>query len=134
MSRPENLDFTGGYGDYNAGRDIVSAARLQNIRKYYPPSTIVINQAALYPAAQTYMKYPKTRFQVGDREVLLDDSVHFFQQMRGQGHDVSLQVIPNLIHCGQMLRQVFQPGCFAIEQAATFIKNGFLENRNEALT
>lgn len=133
MSRPENLDFTGGSGDYNAGRDIVSAARLQNIRKYYLPSTIVSNQAALYPAAQACIKYPKTLFQVGDRAVLLDDSVHSFRQMRGQGHDVSLQVIPNLIHCGQMLRQVFQPRCFAIEQAATFIKNGFLENRNEAL-
>ena len=79
----------------------------------------------LYPANQIYKVYPRTLFQAGDHEVLLDDSIDFYQRLRAQSHDVSLQVIPGLLHCGQMFSRLFPPGQVAIEQAARFIQDGF---------
>lgn len=124
MSGPRDLDFNSASCSYNIDRDFVGPERLRNIRHYYLPEKVDRNSAVLYPAKQIYKSYPRTLFQAGDHEVLLDDSIDFYQRLRTQGHDVSLQVIPGLLHCGQMFSRVFPAGQFAIEQAARFIQDG----------
>jgi acetyl esterase/lipase len=67
-------------------------------------------------------------FQVGDCEVLLDDSIEFYRALRQQGHPVHLQVIPNMIHCGQMFSTIYRPGERAILSAAEFLQSSFPKN------
>ncbi len=124
MSGPRDLDFNSASCSYNIDRDFVGPERLRNIRHYYLPEKVDRDSAVLYPAKQIYQSYPRTLFQAGDHEVLLDDSIDFYQRLRTQGHDVSLQVIPGLLHCGQMFSHVFPAGQVAIEQAARFIRDG----------
>ena len=71
---------------------------------------------------QIYAHYPTTLFQVGDQEILLSDAIAMHQSLRSQGHDVHLNVIPQMIHCGQMFARDYSPGQSAIEQAACFIR------------
>jgi len=120
MSGLLDFDFQGASFQYNADRDIVGADRLKNIVKYYLPEPAEFDKNELYPARQHYEQYPRTLFQAGDHEVLLDDNVAFYEALRRQGHEVALQVVPGLVHCGQMFCKAFRPGQVAIDQAARF--------------
>ena len=77
MSGPKDLDFDRPSCIYNSKYDIVVPERLRNIRNYYLPDHNGSKGGELYPARQQYEKYSKTLFQVGDCEVLLDDSIEF---------------------------------------------------------
>ncbi|MCH2182608.1 MAG: alpha/beta hydrolase [Mariniblastus sp.] len=122
MSAILDFDFDRDSFDYNAGRDIVVPARLRNIVRHYLPESGEVDREELYPARQHYRTYPRTLFQAGDHEVLLDDNVVFYELLRSQGHEVSLQVVPGLVHCGQMFCRDFAPGQTAIDEAASFIR------------
>ncbi len=122
MSGLLDFDFRGQSFQYNAERDIVVPDRLKNIAHYYLPETVSRGDTELCPARQTYLTYPQTLFQVGDHEVLLDDSVSFFEAMRQQGHDVALQVVPGLLHVGQLFCRDFSPRQAAIDQAAAYLR------------
>jgi len=123
MSGPKDLDFDRPSCIYNSKYDIVVPERLRNIRNYYIPDHNDTKASELYPARQQYEKYPKTLFQVGDCEVLLDDSIEFFRFLRQQGHPINLQIIPDMIHCGQIFSDVYPPGEKAILSAVEFLKS-----------
>ena len=123
MSGPKDLDFDRPSCIYNSKYDIIVPERLRNIRNYYLPDHNVTKGGELYPARQQYEKYPKTLFQVGDCEVLLDDSIEFYRFLRQQGHPINLQIIPNMIHCGQIFSNVYPPGEKAILSAAEFLQS-----------
>lgn len=125
MSGPMDLDFDRSSCTYNSERDIVVAERLRNIQNYYLPEEPQELGDELHPARIEYQQYPRTLFQAGDCEVLLDDNVEFYRILRQQGHAVHLQVIPNMIHCGQMFSRIYRPGEIAIEGAAQFLKDSF---------
>ena len=125
MSGPMDLDFDRSSCTYNSERDIVVAKRLRNIQNYYLPEEPQELGVELRPAEIDYQQYPRTLFQAGDCEVLLDDSVELYRIFRQQGHAVHLQVIPNMIHCGQMFSRIYRPGEIAIEGAAQFLKDSF---------
>jgi|TARA_B110000495_G_C23017701_1_gene603113 monoterpene epsilon-lactone hydrolase len=125
MSGPMDLDFDRSSCTYNSEHDIVVAERLRNIQNYYLPQEPQELGDELHPAGIDYQQYPRTLFQAGDCEVLLDDNVEFYRILRQQGHAVHLQVIPNMIHCGQMFSTIFRPGEIAIEGAAQFLKDSF---------
>jgi monoterpene epsilon-lactone hydrolase len=125
MSGPIDLDFDGESCTYNSDCDIVVPERLRNIRNYYLTEDRQSNAAELHPAAQLYEAYPRTFFQAGDCEVLLDDSVEFYRCLRRQGHDVRLQVVPGMVHCGQLFSLIYPPGEMAIAQAVRFLKSAF---------
>jgi acetyl esterase/lipase len=74
---------------------------------------------------QDYTSYPRTLFQVGDREVLLSDAIACFSTLKTGGHDVALHVVPGMIHCGQLFSRDFLPGQRATAEAALFLREGF---------
>lgn len=128
MSGPKDLDFDRPSCIYNSKYDIIVAERLRNIRNYYLPDHNGTKGGELYPARQQYEKYPKTLFQVGDCEVLLDDSIEFYRFLRQQGHPINLQIIPDMIHCGQIFSNIYPPGEKAILSAAGFLQSSFSKN------
>ena len=92
------------YNDYQA--DIVNRVTLQRV-----PNT-----------NYTWIDPPDGR---SDRVVLLDDSIEFYRFLRQQGHPINLQIIPDMIHCGQIFSNVYPPGEKAILSAAEFLQISF---------
>lgn len=125
MSGPGNLDFNAPSIQYNVDRDWISPERLRNIRNYYLPKNVENYQLLLSPITASYTNFPVTLFQAGDYEILLDDSINFYQKLRQQQFNVYLDIVPSLPHCWQLFSRVYAPGRIAIESAARFIKQFF---------
>jgi len=107
---------------FNSSLDLVSLERLEAIQHFYFPDQQSFESDDVLCIDQNYEHYPTTLFQVGDQEILLSDAIEMHQSLRSQGHDVHLNVVPQMIHCGQMFARDYPPGQSAIEQAASFIK------------
>ncbi len=107
---------------FNSGLDLVSMERLEAIQHFYFPDQQSFESDDVLCIDQVYEHYPTTLFQVGDQEILLSDAIEMHQSLKSQGHDVHLNVVPQMIHCGQMFARDYPPGQSAIEQAAYFIK------------
>ena len=107
---------------FNSGLDLVSMERLEAIQHFYFPDQQSFESDDVLCINQVYEHYPTTLFQVGDQEILLSDAIEMHQSLRSQGHDVHLNVVPQMIHCGQMFARDYPPGQSAIDQAAYFIK------------
>ena len=107
---------------FNSGLDLVSMERLEAIQHFYFPDQQSFESDDVLCIDQVYEHYPTTLFQVGDQEILLSDAIEMHQSLRSQGHDVHLNVVPQMIHCGQMFARDYPPGQSAIDQAAYFIK------------
>ncbi len=125
ISGPCNLNFDLPSCEYNANRDWISQQRLQNIKHFYIPKSNDIDLKLLSPIDGEYSDYPTTLFQVGDYELLLDDSIYFYEKLRRSNCNVFLNVIPELPHCWQFFASVYAPGRAAIDQAAGFINQHF---------
>jgi acetyl esterase/lipase len=122
ISGPGNLKFDAPSCKYNLDRDWISTERLRNIQNYYFPDDLDRDLEVLSPMNATYDDYPITLFLAGDYEVLLDDSITFYQNLRSMGHDVFLNVIPKLPHCWQFFAKVYEPGRVANRFAADFLR------------
>lgn len=64
---------------------------------------------------------PPTLLQVGDAEVLLDDSVRFAERARERGVAVELEVFPELFHVFQAFAGALPEGREAIAKVASFL-------------
>ena len=109
----------------NAASDLVTIKRLETIVELYFPDRSSLGCDDVLCFEQNYEHYPRTLFQVGDHELLLCDAIEMFQVLSGSGHDVCLHVVPEMIHCGQLFSRDYRPGRYALEQAASFIKQVF---------
>lgn len=122
------MDFS--YGresvSFNANDDLVSLQRLEAISSHYLPEDGLYDSRDLDCLQQDYSCYPRTLFQVGDREVLLSDAIACFSILKTAGHDVALHVVPGMIHCGQLFSRDFPPGQRATAEAALFLREGFV--------
>lgn len=123
MSGPSNLSFEGASFQYNASRDWISTERLRNIQQYYLPKNLNPNDLLISPVDADYENYPITLFQAGDYEILLSDSIRFYEHLRQMNHPVYLNVVPGLPHCWQFFAKVYPPGRYAIHQAAEFLNH-----------
>lgn len=123
LSGPANLKLNSPAYQYNLDRDWISTERMKNVQNYYLPKNYGINDILLNPLNAHYTSYPKTLFQAGDYELLIDDCLHYYQRLREQQFDVNLQVIEGLPHCWQFFAKVFQPGRIALQQMNQFIRN-----------
>ena len=121
------MDFTFERGSIstNGIYDIVSRERLEMISSLYLKDVDSRDQTDIYCIHQPYANYPRTLFQVGDREALLDDAVACHAILSDAGHDVSLHVVRDLIHCGQLFSSVFEPGQLALAEAGRFLQASF---------
>ena len=110
---------------FNASDDLVSLQRLEAISSHYLPDDGSFDSRDIFCMQQDYTSYPRTLFQVGDREVLLSDAIACFATLKTAGHDVALHVVPGMIHCGQLFSRDFLPGQLATAEAALFLCEGF---------
>ncbi|MCA9690564.1 MAG: alpha/beta hydrolase [Myxococcales bacterium] len=65
---------------------------------------------------------PPLLMQVGDHEVLRDDTVRFAEAARARGVDVTLEVWPEMIHCWQLFGDVFPEARAAIERVGAYLR------------
>jgi len=65
---------------------------------------------------------PPLLIQVGDHEVVLDDSVAFAAKARAAGVDVTLEIEPEMIHVFQIYARELPEGATAIQRIGTFLK------------
>ena len=121
------MDFSYGRESvaFNASDDLVSLKRLEAISSHYLSGDGSYDSRDLFCVQQDYTSYPRTLFQVGDREVLLSDAIACFSTLKTAGHDVALHVVPGMIHCGQLFARDFLPGQRATAEAALFLREGF---------
>jgi monoterpene epsilon-lactone hydrolase len=65
---------------------------------------------------------PPLLIQVGDHEVLLDDSTRIAERARTAGTKVKLEVWPEMVHVWQLFASVLPEGQQAVEGIGTFIR------------
>jgi acetyl esterase/lipase len=65
---------------------------------------------------------PPLLLQVGDAEVVLDDSTRFAERARQAGVDVTLEVWPEMFHGFQLCAPVLTEGRRALERVALFLR------------
>ena len=65
---------------------------------------------------------PPLLIQVGDHEVLLDDSTRLAQRARAAGVDVKLEIWPEMIHRWHSYAAVLPEGQQAIDAIGTFLR------------
>jgi epsilon-lactone hydrolase len=82
-----------------------------------PPPTPLAN-----PLCADLHGLPPLLIQVGDHEVLLDDSTRLAQRARAAGVQVKLEVWPEMIHRFQSYAGVLPEGQQAVEDIGTFIR------------
>jgi acetyl esterase/lipase len=63
---------------------------------------------------------PPTLIQVGDAEVLLDDSTRFAAKVRGAGGKVTLEVWPEMRHVWHAFAGLLPEDCFAKHETVSF--------------
>jgi acetyl esterase/lipase len=98
------------------------------------------SEALLRPAAEAYAKgtdlraptvspvfadlagLPPLLVQVGDAEILLDDSRRFAERARAAGVDVELEVADEMIHVWHAFADILPEACEAIDRVAAFLE------------
>jgi monoterpene epsilon-lactone hydrolase len=65
---------------------------------------------------------PPLLMQVGDAEVLLDDTTRVADKAKAAGVDVTLEIYPEMIHIFQLFAPILPEGQQAIERMGTFIR------------
>jgi acetyl esterase/lipase len=65
---------------------------------------------------------PPLLMQVGDAEVLLDDTTRVAEKAKAVGVDVTVEVYPEMMHIFQLFAPVLPEGQQAIERIGTFLK------------
>lgn len=64
---------------------------------------------------------PPVLIEVGDREILLDDSRRFAEKARAAGVDVTLRVWEGMVHCFPLLAGMFPEATQAWDEVTTYI-------------
>jgi acetyl esterase/lipase len=69
---------------------------------------------------------PPILVQVGDREILLDDSICFAEKAKDSSVDITLHVWEGMVHCFPLLAPMFPEATQAWEETITYIKDKFI--------
>ncbi len=67
--------------------------------------------------------FPPILMQVGDAELLRDDTVRFAEQARQRGVEITLEVWPEMIHVWQLFAGVFPEAQAAIDRVGAFLRS-----------
>ena len=65
---------------------------------------------------------PPVMLQVGDNEILLDDSVRFVEKAKAAGVEVTLQVWEGMVHCFAIMAPMFPEATQAMNDIFTYIE------------
>ena len=88
------------YDDIVIGQNDYPDALLHN---YYIKNEKDITKPYISPVYGVYNDFPRTLIQVGDHEVLLDDSKIIYEKMKKAGVDVRIDVYDRMFHVFQIL-------------------------------
>nr|AUF80930.1 lipolytic enzyme [uncultured bacterium] len=117
-----DLDITG--ESIKTRRDAdpsIDPARLPDFaREYHPDGDL--RDPLVSPLYADFMGLPPMLIQVGDAEVLLDDSTRVYERAEAAGVDVTLEVNDEMIHVFQMFAPMLPEAVAAIERIGEFAK------------
>lgn len=97
---------------------VLNAAYLDEMIRNYAAGQELENPS-ISPLFADYDGFPPTYIQVGDNEILLDDSVMLYQKLLGSNVSVKLDIFKGMWHVFQM--SPFKPAYEAMDKNAEFI-------------
>ena len=101
---------------------ILSAARLQEFANWYLGDGESADNPLISPVFADLYDLPPMLIQVGDQEMLLDDSITFAEKAKAAGVDVTLDVWEDMFHVWHALAAIIPEAQEAVEQAGVFIQ------------
>jgi acetyl esterase/lipase len=117
-----DLAFTGDTIQTRADVDpLVTDALLHRMRQEYLQGGEA-TQPLASPLYADLRGLPPLLMQVGDAEVLLDDTTRVAEKAKAAGVEVTLEVYPEMIHIFQIFAPVLPEGQRAIERIGAFLK------------
>ncbi len=125
LSGPRNLYINSPSTFYNISRDWMPSEFFQTIQNYYLPKDGETKSPLYSPIDFDYTKFPITLFQAGDYELLVDDSMLFYERLRITKFNVYLDIVTELPHCWQLFAKSYAPGRAALQNAINFITHFF---------
>ncbi len=96
------------------------------VNRYVAAETDVRNPL-VSPVFGEYSGIPPLLIQVGEHEIIRDDSVHVAAKARAEGVDVQLEVWPGMFHVFQSHEPLLPEGVQAIEHIASFMRSCLAE-------
>ena len=118
-------DFTGGSPSLvsRLARDpIINPVALTVLDPVYVRGAVPLDHPYVSPLFGDFRELPPILLQVGDAEVLLDDSVRLAERAKQQGCDVTLQVWDDMPHVFHGYTPFLPEAVEAIEKMAAFVK------------
>jgi acetyl esterase/lipase len=100
---------------------MVTEAVLKRMVKDYVPAGDA-RQPLASPLYADLRGLPPLLMQVGDAEVLLDDTTRVADRARAAGVEVTLEIYPEMIHIFQLFAPILPEGQQAIERIGAFIR------------
>lgn len=109
-----------------ASRDpIIHPAIFDALQKLYLPEDQDVKDPYVSPLFGDLSRYPPLLLQVGDAEVLLDESTRMAEKAKLQGCDVTLEVWDEMPHVFQGFAPFLPEANAAIESIGNFVKGKF---------
>ncbi|MBM3583198.1 MAG: alpha/beta hydrolase [Alphaproteobacteria bacterium] len=101
---------------------MVSKAGLDRVARLYVRDGTPLNDPLVSPLYGDLAGMPPLRMHVGDREVLLDDTLRFVERARAAGVHVETQVWPEMIHVFEGFCHMLPEGRASLEAIAAFLR------------
>jgi acetyl esterase/lipase len=105
-----------------AGDPLLQRAWLEQALSLYRPPGLTHDNPGLSPLFADLHGLPALLLQVGEDEILLNDSLRFAQKAQAAGMDVCLQRYPNLWHVFQAHAGTLNVADFAIDEVVNFLR------------
>ena len=80
-----------------------------------------LSDPAISPLFNDMKELPPFLIQVGEDEILLDDSVRLAEKIEAAGGKAKLSIYPKMFHCFQMSAVLLKPAREAIKEIGAFI-------------
>ncbi len=116
-----DLALTGGSYRTNARKDISTLGSWEVWGSYYVGSNDP-RHPWISPLYGDLRGLPAIMIQVGDHEILLDDSLRFAEKARAAGVDVTLHVWEGMVHCFPLFAPMFPEATQAWDETIAYIK------------
>lgn len=118
-----DLDATGESMKTRAEADpMIPADETKTTAKLYA-GDVPLTDPLVSPLYGDYSGLPPILIQVGDAEVLLDDSTRYAERAKAAGVDVTIEVFDEMIHVFQIFAPMLPEGQQAIDQIGAWVKS-----------